>query len=115
MAMTDEYTPRRAGKRWLDGAPNYILDVFDDRGHGDRYTVLFTKALSPSTGDFADTSIAYLGMSGAPTHPQGISMWGEMTAYQAVQYRYSNGHRRIKWSALPENIRAHVIARATAD
>jgi hypothetical protein len=49
---------------------------------------------------------------GAPTHPQGVSLWGEMNAYEATQYRYRNHHRRIRWSDLPEHIQAHVLARA---
>ena len=29
------YKPRRAGKRWLEEAPEYILDVFDNKGNSD--------------------------------------------------------------------------------
>lgn len=114
--MARLYTPRRANlKRWLENAPPYVLDVFDDKGYGDRYTVFFTKEMSNMTGSFADTWISYLGMSGAPSHPQGVSIWGEMTAYDATQYRYRASHKRIRWMDLPQNIREHVIARATSD
>jgi hypothetical protein len=54
-------------------------------------------------------------MSGSPTHPQGISLWGEFTAYQASDYRYRFKRHRIRWLDLPEHIRAHVIARAEDD
>lgn len=85
-----EYTPRRANlSRWLQGAPDYVLDVLDSKGSGDRYTVVFTKAMSSVTGSYAETWVSYLGMSGAPTHPQGVSMWGEMEAYKMAQYRAS--------------------------
>lgn len=121
-----KYTPRRASAtRWLEGAPAYVLDVLDNKGtSADRYTVLFTFPLSYALdrdgkplpegqrGEFGRTWIQYLGMSGAPTHPQGVSMWGEMEAYQAAAYRYRCKHHRIRWLDLPEHIRAHVIARA---
>ena len=108
-----KYTPRRAGKRWLDGAPEYVLDVFDDNGdYTDRYTVLFGGSLLVSDGTFANTYVQGLGMSDAPAHPQGVSMWIELGAYQAASYRYSNGHHRIKWCELPEHIQRHIVARA---
>lgn len=111
-----EYTPRRANlTRWLQGAPDYILDVLDSKDNGERYTVIFTKAMSSVTGTYAETWISFLGMSGAPTHPQGVSMWGEMEAYKMAQYRYRAGKDRTRWLDLPENIREHVIARATTD
>lgn len=126
--MARFYTPRRAGKRWLEDAPPYVLDVLDNKGKtADRYTVLFTFPLAYALGrdgvplgdgvrgEFSRTWIMYLGMSGAPTHPQGVSMWGEMKAYEAMNYRYRMKHQRIRWLDLPEEIRAHVIARATED
>ena len=116
-----KYTPRRAGKRWLDDAPAYILDCFDIPDTGDRYTVLFGKGLMfhvKHNGDCMDgsdqrnnTIVPYLAMSEAPGSPQGISMWGELEAHQAAAYRYNNGHRRIRWLDFPAHIRKHVIAR----
>jgi hypothetical protein len=123
--MSRFYTPRRFGKRWREGAPAYVLDVLEDKRCGERYTVLFTFPLSYALGrdglpmgkgvrgEFGRTWIQYLGMSGAPTHPQGVSMWGEMKAYEAASYRYRCKHHRIRWLDLPEHIREHVIARAT--
>ena len=105
--MYRNYKPRRAGKRWLEGAPEYVLDVFDNRGQtADRYTVLMYW---PELGEH----VAYLGMSGAPTNPQGVSMWGDGHGREIAGYRYREGHYRVKWSDLPENIRRHVVARAT--
>jgi hypothetical protein len=113
--MSRLYTPRRAGlDRWLLGAPSYILDCFDSKGVGERYTVVFTKAMSSMTGSFAETWVSYLGMSGAPTHPQGVSIWGEMPAHQMVGYRTRVKHQRVRWLDLPQHIRDHVIARATS-
>lgn len=121
--MAIKYTPRRAAKRWLEGAPDYILDCFDHPKYGDRYTVFFCGELLYYIADdgsckqgsdtLANTRVQYLGMSGYPTHPQGISLWNEMPAYDAANYRRSSAHRRVRWLDLPENIRKHVIARAT--
>ena len=112
--MTKTYTPRRANlTRWLQGAPDYVLDVLDSPKFADRYTVMFTKEMSSVTGSYADTLISYLSMSDSPTHPQGVSLWSEMSAYDAASYRTASHHRRIRWLDLPENVRTHVIARAT--
>jgi hypothetical protein len=113
-----DYKPRRANlKRWLQEAPPYILDVFDNKGKtADRYTVMFTgpDLLIRSNGTaYANTWVPYLGMSEAPSHPQGISMWGEMSAYDMDSYRYRDGKQRIRWLDLPEHIRKHAVARAT--
>lgn len=115
--MEKEYTPRRASvTKWLQDAPDYILDVLDNGGAtADRYTVIFTKALSSRTGRFGETWMSYLGMSYAPTHPQGVSMWGEFKAHECANYRRCNARHRIKWTDLPEHIRSHVIARATSN
>jgi hypothetical protein len=114
--MNKEYTPRRASlARWLQDAPSYILDVFDFKNEGERYTVLFTKEMSSRTGSYSDTWVSFLGMSDAPSHPQGVSMWGEMKAYDTALYRNRVKHQRVRWLDLPQHIREHVIARATSD
>lgn len=116
MSRHSHYTPRRASLgRWLQCAPAYVLDVFDSKDSGERYTVVFTKALSSLTGSYAETWVSYLGMSGAPTHPQGVSMWGEMKAYEMARYRTRVKRQRIRWLDLPENIREHVVSRATRE
>ena len=103
------YRPRRATKRWLEGAPEYVLDCFDNRGQTiDRYTVLFGGTLLvPAL--LEKREVFYLGMSDAPTWPQGFSMWGECPA------SYRPSHERVRWLDLPEHIRQHVIARAEED
>lgn len=113
--MGRNYTPRRAGAHWREAAPDYILDVFDDPRTADRYTVIFGgKDWTEGDGTYAGTWLHYLGMSGAPTHPQGFSQFGELEAHQAMNYRYRNGRYRIRWLDLPEHIRAHIVARASA-
>lgn len=110
--MMKKYTPRRAGKRWRESAPEYVMDCFDNGGQScDRYTVLFCGSLLISDGTFAETYVPYLSMSGAPSHPQGVSLLDEMRAYEAADYRYHCKHHRIRWLDLPEHIRNHVMAR----
>jgi hypothetical protein len=99
--MTRAYTPRRANARWLEGAPEYVLSCHDDGGKTiDRYTVYIGGTLhEPGTRE-----VSYLAMSGAPTHPQGFSQWGEHAGCHRVP-------GRVRWLDLPENIREHVKAR----
>ena len=75
------YKPRRANKRWLEEAPEYVLDVFDNKGKSaDRYTVLFGGSLFDPRM-LRERKVHYLGMSDDPTHPWfGVSMWGECDA-----------------------------------
>lgn len=102
------YRPRRAGKRWLEHAPEYVLDVFDNKGKtADRYTVLFGGTLlDPQL--LKERKVHFLGMSEHPTHPQGVSMWGECPA------SWRPSRQRIRWADLPESIRKHVIERVEA-
>lgn len=102
--------PRRAGSRWLEGAPEYVLDVFDNKGRtADRYTVFFGGTLAePGT-------VHYLGMSDNPHSPQGVSMWGYGPAHDLAGFRHRRLRERIRWTDLPENIRAHVLARVAED
>ena len=104
------YKPRRAGKRWLEEAPEYILDVFDNKGKTiDRYTVLFGGSMLEDS--LVESRKVYcLDMSSDPTHPWfGVSMWGECDA------AWRPSHERIRWLDLPEHIRKHVIWRVAHD
>lgn len=103
-----KYRPRRATKRWLKDAPEYILDCFDNKHTLDRYTVLFGGSLLVDDL-LAKRKVFYLGMSDNPTSPQGFSMWGECDA------AWRPSHNRVRWLDLPEHIRKHVIARATEE
>lgn len=105
------YTPRKAGKRWLDGAPGYIMDCFDNRGRTtDRYSVILGGEFLNRQGGHVRLSV--LDMSGAPTHPQGVSMWSEHDARDLADYRVRQHRYRVRWADLPENIRKHVMVRA---
>ncbi len=101
------YQPKRASKRWSEAAPEFVLACFDNGGRTcDRYTVMFGGSLwEPDMG----RSVYCLGMSGSPTHPQGFSQWGEMPSINRTGFG-----KKVRWLDLPENIRKHVIERATA-
>ena len=102
-----DYRPRRASKRWLAGAPEYILDVFDNKGKtADRYTILFGGTML-DTCLLRQRMVWMLGLSAQPTSPCGFSQWGEVSA----SYRPSRD--RIRWADLPDNIKAHIVHRAT--
>lgn len=100
-----KYTPRRAGKRWLEDAPEYILDCFKNREcDGGGYDILFCGSLLGTMEgrphDFANTYIMGLEIS-----DYGDWCSFEIDAYQATQYRRRNGKRRQSWNSLPEDVR----------
>lgn len=107
MARASTYTPRRAGKaRWLQDAPEWVLDVLDDKQSHDRYTVLLTGSQLVSDGTYAGTHIQYVASS-----EHGGTYWGELSAHETAAYRYRCSHQRIKWLDLPEAVRKAVTAR----
>lgn len=125
----DKYTPRRATQRWLEGAPAHVLDVIaDQRERGEEapgWIILFTGPLLLSydrngaalpagqRGRYADTFVQYLDINRCPTSPNmGVSLWGELSAYNAAQLRYRGKGRRTRWMDLPADIRAHIEARS---
>ena len=106
-----KYTPRRASlKRWLEDAPEYILDVFDNKSFRDHYTVLLCGSKLISDGTRAGTYIPYLAISSASSHPRRISFTGELAPHEAGAFRYRFSRYRIRWLDLPEHIREHVGA-----
>ncbi len=102
------YRPRKARTKWLDGAPEYVLDCFDNGGKtADRFTILFGGSLlDPAL--LKDRKVHYLGLSEYPSHPQGISMWGEISA------TFRPARDRVRWLDIPEDVRKHIQARVAA-
>ncbi len=107
--MAQTYKPRRAGNRWLQGAPSYIHVCFYDPKFTDGYTIFtrdfFHVASNGTIKDGADqyhnTYIWHLGTSA----DLGISGWNEMAAHVCASYRYRCKHRRIKWADIPDAIK----------
>ena len=111
--MNRKYSPRRASKRWLEGAPDYILDCLDDPRTVDRYTIIFCgDDWIMGDGTYAGTRLHYLGCSAGGL---GFSQFGEFSAYDCAGYRYANKHRRVRWLDIPEETRRHIISRVESD
>ena len=100
------YTPRRASKRWLETAPEYVLDCFRQRG-AEGYDVLFTGSLL-GTIDGEPRDFAHVYVMGLDVSPAGAWCSFELNAYDAMQYRYRNSHQRIAWRDLPRAVRHSV-------
>lgn len=99
------YRPRRATKRWLEGAPEYILDCFEDPRIGDYWVLFGGSLLDPHL--LKDRKVHILALNNLPDHPcYGVSMWGEVEAW------YRPAHHRRRWLDLPENVREHIMMRA---
>lgn len=100
------YTPRRAGQRWLAGAPEYVLDcIRHKREDGSGFDVLFTGSLlgtiEGQPQDFSHVYVMALEVTAA-----GERCSFELSALQAAQFRYANKKRRVKWADLPSEVRA---------
>ena len=102
------YKPKRTSLKWLKGAPDYVLCVYDNPKYADRYTVLFGGHLWDET---MGPKVMYLAVNDHPTHPSfGFSQWGEMFSFHR-----DNCGKKIKWSDLPGNVREHIKERAQDD
>jgi hypothetical protein len=106
-----KYTPRRASNRWLEGAPDCILDCFDHPQFADRFTIWFGKSeafhvsrdgsIGQGPDQYHNTYITGLGTS----ENGGTSGSLEYKAHEVAAYRYRNKHRRVRWQDLPEATR----------
>lgn len=118
--MSREYRPRRASKRWLEGAPPEVLDVFDaGDAYADRYTILlgghYVYQRDPEQPPSpANTVIPYLASGPNPSSHRGVYLRDEFTAVRAAQYRRSAQRQRICWADLPEAVRTAVIQEINA-
>jgi hypothetical protein len=111
--MSNPYRPRRANKRWLEGAPEYVLDVFRDgpKSNPNGYFILFWDKAQDRTS-YADTWVGGLEINRQPTHPAyGVSLTTQLRAHDAANYRYRRKHMRVRWSDVPEELRKHIRAR----
>lgn len=81
-------------------ASGYIFRIQDNGGATvDRYTVAFCD------GD-------YLSLSACPSHPLGVSQWGERIDVQHLQEEAEQGRAvDLQFGDLPDSIRAHVVSR----
>jgi len=63
----------------------------------DRYTVFYAELYA---GDYRDGWLTYLS-----SDENGWHSHGEMEAYKVASYRYSQKHRYIRWTDLPDVVR----------
>ena len=116
-----KYSPRRAGKRWLEGAPPYVLDCFDHPQFADRFTIWFDGSQAYHSNrdgsggqgpdKYHNTYLTGLGTS----EFGGTSGSLEYAANEVAAYRYVNGKYRVRWLDLPEATRALVIRFVESD
>lgn len=93
---------KRATKRWLEGAPDYVLACFDHPQFADRYTIVFGGTMQEHT--HGKDWLHYLGTSESGH----VSGSGEFSVYEFATYRYANAKRKIKWRDLPLGVRLRV-------
>lgn len=108
-----KYTPRRAGTRWLNGAPEYVLDCFYHHS-SNSYDVLFTGSLLGTVAS-EPQDFAHVYVMGLDVSANGAWSSFELPAYEAAQYRYRNGKKRVKWAEMPEKVRKSVEIWALVD
>lgn len=103
------YSPRRASKRWLSGAPAGLLDLFRcGKKSGHFHCEAFYVPTEENTGPHG-LWIGGREMDADPSHPQGVGMSFEMSAYEVRSYRYRNAHKRITWQSLPEKVKTCIL------
>ena len=88
----------RMNRLMPNGQPKYVR-VYDNEESADHYTVVFT-------GNYGEYKL-YIGMSGAPFHPQGVCQHGETEHMIDVR----NG----SWGAVPIGKKNHLGKRITFD
>ena len=93
-------TIRKANAKWREGAPDFIVDVFDHPKYHDRFTVVTNHRYEHGN----TTYVAVLGSS----ENMGFSGWTDMPSDIVARMRYKWGHNRIRYSELPEKIRHYL-------
>lgn len=97
--MTERQAARLQARRekFLPGGKPRWVRVYDNGGESiDRYTVVFTGRYTAYTGG----AHWYLGMSGAPFHPQGVGQHGE-SMKQIDWPTYGHLGKKIRFEDLP--------------
>jgi len=107
--MLNLYKPRRASKRWLECAPEWVLSIHDagEKHPNDRYDV-FLCGDHYAPAPYSEAWVSYYCVS-----ESGAIYCGEMNAADCAAYRYRS--KRIRWIDLPLHVRACVMAREKRD
>lgn len=96
--LTESYRPRRASAKWLEGAPEWVLAVYDKVDYADRYTILLG-------GSMLDDALLRHREVYFVSIGRGISYWGEHPA----NIRETLG-KKIKWADLPTEVQQRAIS-----
>lgn len=96
--LTESYRPRRASAKWLEGAPEWVLAVYDKPECKDRYTILLG-------GSMLEDLLLRDRMVHCVCFGVGISYWGQHSA----SFRAVLG-KKIKWSDLPVEVQQQAIS-----
>jgi hypothetical protein len=92
---------KRMPKRYLGGAPEFVLDVFHDKNFVDGISVWC--ATHEPNGEIVDLMVFGTSESG------GFSGWTDTTPSNLRGYRDMARRHRICWTELPEWIRKAVV------
>ena len=105
--MPKLYSPRRASKKWLEGAPDYVLDILWDRDYpNDGLMVILSKEFMSQRGEYAESWVTFLSLSENGV----LGGADELNAYDMASYRYKNGKDRVAWKDIPEAAKQWVIS-----
>lgn len=99
--MARKYVAKRATKRWLEGAPDYVLCIFDHPDFADRYTIVFGGKMQYGDGTFGGSYLPALGTSESG-HVSGSI---EFKAWELGTIRTANYRHQIRWRDLPLGVR----------
>jgi hypothetical protein len=112
--LYQQFCPRPRKDKSLE-RPAYVLACLDYPEYNDRYTVyLGGEFLISPNGVLRtplNTTVQYLGMNAAPTHPLGISQFGESSWFEYDAYVKTNRDFIVSWDNLPEKVRKHIRSR----
>ena len=96
--LAESYRPRRASAKWLQGAPEWVLAVYDHANYADRYTILLGGSMLDDAL-LRDRKVHFVSIG------RGIGHWGEHPA----NMRDSLG-KKIKWADLPSEVQQQAIS-----
>lgn len=105
--MSKPYAPRAQSPRYRNGdCPSEVLAIYDSKGSGDRYTVIYRSVTDDGQGG---RWLGLRSMNSQPQHPQyGIGMYCEYRAHEIAAFRYREHHKACRWTDLPDEVRACV-------
>lgn len=96
--LTEAYRPRRATAKWLEGAPEWVLAVYDNSDYADRYTILLGGSMLDDAL-LRQREVYFISIG------KGIDYWGEHPA----NLRETLG-KKIKWADLPLEVQKKAIS-----